>query len=91
MISKLESKFVTLSALDLRKAFDCVNHKILLTKLTQKFNFHQNAFNLIQKYLVGGERCYEGQWTHFRLPKSVNWTTARVCTRALAFQLSRLK
>ena len=57
MISKPESKFVTLSALDIRKAFDCVNHKILLTKLSQKFNFHNNAFNLIQNYLVDREQA----------------------------------
>ena len=57
MISKPESKFVTLSALAIRKAFDCVNHKILLTKLSQKFNFHNNAFNLIQNYLVDREQA----------------------------------
>ena len=53
MLSKQESKFVTLSALDIRKAFDCVNHDILLTKLLLKFNFHQNSQNLIKNYLHG--------------------------------------
>ena len=53
MLSKQESKFVTLSALDISKAFDCVNHDILLTKLLLKFNFHQNPQNLIKNYLHG--------------------------------------
>ena len=37
--------------LDLSKAFDTVNHKILLAKLTY-YNFHSNLINLIANYLT---------------------------------------
>ena len=57
LLSKHESKFVTVSALDIRKAFDCVNHKILASKLLTKFNFHTNASNLIKNYLSSREQA----------------------------------
>ena len=57
LMSKPESKFVTLSALDIRKAFDCVNHEILVSKLLAKFNFQSNASNLIKNYLFSREQA----------------------------------
>ena len=39
MLSQDRSEFLTLAALDIKKAFDCANHKLLVTKFTQKFNF----------------------------------------------------
>lgn len=38
--------------LDLRKAFDTVNHQILLTKLSF-FNFSLNTLQWIESYIVG--------------------------------------
>ena len=49
--SREESRSVTLAALDIKKAFDCVHHKILTDKLKNLFNFDLSASNLIQNYL----------------------------------------
>ena len=57
LMSKPESKFVTLSALDIRKAFDCVNHEILVSKLVANFNFQSDASNLIKNYLFSREQA----------------------------------
>ena len=37
---------------DFTKAFDCVDHKILLHKLAHQFCFSDNANNLIRSYLT---------------------------------------
>ena len=50
--TKPESKFVTLAALDIKKAFDCVHHETLLAKLAKKFNFDCSAISLIENYLT---------------------------------------
>ena len=42
--------------LDLRKAFDTVNHSVLLTKLTQ-FNLSSNVLSWLQSYLSGRTQC----------------------------------
>ena len=57
LLSKPDSRFVTLSALDIRKAFDCVNHEILVSKLLANFNFQSNASNLIKNYLFSREQA----------------------------------
>ena len=49
--SREESRSVTLAALDIKKAFDCVHHKILTDKLKNLFNFDLSASNLIQNYM----------------------------------------
>ena len=51
LINQPSSKFVTLAALDVKKAFDCVHHLTLKNKLKDRFNFSQTATNLIQNYL----------------------------------------
>ena len=55
MLSQDSSKFLTLAALDIKKAFDCVNHKLLVTKFTQKFNFTLSAASFLENYL--SNRC----------------------------------
>lgn len=42
--------------IDLRKAFDCVNHTLLLNKLSN-FGFSINAVNLIRSYLSNRLQC----------------------------------
>ena len=42
--------------LDLRKAFDTVNHEILITKLS-KFNFSPDALRWMKSYLEGRTEC----------------------------------
>ena len=37
---------------DLSKAFDCLNHKLLLAKM-ETYGFDKSAFKFIQKYLKG--------------------------------------
>ncbi len=42
--------------LDLKKAFDTVNHKILLTRLST-FNFSPKALRWIESYLADRTQC----------------------------------
>ena len=44
-------RHVTATFVDLRKAFDVVNHNILLNKLKNNFNFHDSSLKLIKNYL----------------------------------------
>ena len=52
-----DSKYVTLAALDIKKAFDCVNHELLIEKLTSKFYFQSSASKLIGNYLENRAQC----------------------------------
>ena len=45
-----KNKFITVALLDLSKAFDSINHKILLHKL-HELGFSKNPLNLIGSYL----------------------------------------
>lgn len=51
VLGEKESKYVTLAALDIKKAFDCVNHSMLAQKLNKIFKFSTSATNLIVNYL----------------------------------------
>ena len=42
--------------IDLRKAFDTINHQILLTKLSS-FNFSQSTLNWIESYISSRSQC----------------------------------
>ena len=46
--------------LDLRKAFDTVNHEILITKLS-KFNFSPDALRWMKLYIEGRTVCQSEQ------------------------------
>ena len=47
-----ESCAVTLAALDIKKAFDCINHDILIDKIGRSFNFGGDATALVRNYLA---------------------------------------
>ena len=51
LLSKKESKFLSIASLDIKKAFDSVNHNLLLTKLNTFFNFESSATLFIKDYL----------------------------------------
>jgi hypothetical protein len=51
MLSKKESKYATIAALDIKKAFDSVNHSLLVKKLNDSFMFGSTARKLIENYL----------------------------------------
>lgn len=51
MLAHPSSNFITVAALDISKAFDCVNHEILSAKLTDLFGFDTSALNLVNSYL----------------------------------------
>ena len=38
--------------MDLSKAFDCLNHELLLTKLNS-YGFSKNAIKMVHSYLAG--------------------------------------
>jgi sarcosine oxidase/L-pipecolate oxidase len=42
--------------LDIRKAFDSINHKILLNKLETQFRFSNNKLNFLKSYLMNREQ-----------------------------------
>ena len=52
LLTQENSRSVTLSALDIKKAFDCVNHNILLTKMQHLLNFSSSAISFIKNYLT---------------------------------------
>jgi hypothetical protein len=56
LMTTKSTKCVTLAALDIKKAFDCVNHGILIRKLHSLFGFSSNACNLVTSYLCNREQ-----------------------------------
>ena len=55
--SREESRSVTLAALDIKKAFDCVRHQILTDELKNLFDFDLSASILIQNYLENRQQA----------------------------------
>jgi len=45
-------KYVVITSIDVRKAFDSVNHDILLKKLKDQFNFGESSLSLIKSFLT---------------------------------------
>ena len=49
--NKVGNRYICLTALDIKKAFDTVDHNLLLSKLANHFNFHSSSIKLIHSYL----------------------------------------
>ena len=50
-------KYVCLTYLDIKKAFDSVDHDLLLYKMCTYFNFHKSLIQLISSYLTSRQQC----------------------------------
>jgi len=61
----IKGDIVSVVFIDISKAFDCVNHKILLNKLRFNFNFDEKAVCLIKNYL-----SFRFQYVYFNDEKS---------------------
>ena len=42
-----EGKITGLISMDIKKAFDSINHKILMSKMKNQFGIHDNAIELV--------------------------------------------
>ena len=51
VLLKQDSKYISIASLDVKKAFDSVNHLLLIHKLNNIFHFNVSATKLIQNYL----------------------------------------
>ena len=58
-------------AVDLSKAFDAINHSLLLAKL-KAYGFSPHALKLMSTYLLGRQQCVrlEGVCSNFKTGKS---------------------
>ena len=56
-LDKKGSRFVALASLDIKKAFDTVDHSLLVAKLSNFFNFNHDAATLIRSYLSNRTQC----------------------------------
>ncbi|XP_031350575.1 uncharacterized protein LOC116176232 [Photinus pyralis] len=57
-LEAFENGFHTVATfIDMSKAFDCVNHEILIRKLRHVYNFDSNSCSIISSYLSGRSHC----------------------------------
>ena len=50
-------RYICLTALDVKKAFDTVDHHLLLSKMANYFKFHPSAIELMSSYLSHRTQC----------------------------------
>ena len=50
-------RYICLTALDVKKAFDTVDHHLLLSKMPNYFKFHPSAIELMSSYLSSRKQC----------------------------------
>ena len=69
--------------LDRKKAFDTVNHNILLTKL-EHCGIKGNANYWLRSFLTDRKQYTKCNRKRLKLSRNYSWSSARVCTRAYA-------
>ena len=67
--------------IDLKKAFDTVNHEILLEKLLL-LGITGSAFQLLELYLSDRSQKCEVKWFHFKRKENNMRSTTRLNSRA---------
>lgn len=55
--------YICLTALDIKKAFDTVDHNILLSKLANHFHFHPSSIKLMSSYLCSRKQSVKANNT----------------------------
>ena len=50
-------RYICLTALDIKKAFDTVDHELLMYKMANYFNFHPTSIRLMESYLTSRRQC----------------------------------
>lgn len=52
------------AATDIKKAFDSVNHQLLVRQLEQNFNFQKSSLQLVYDYLKNQEQTMKTNWNY---------------------------
>ena len=79
-----EKEFGGVVLMDLSKAFDSLNHELLIVKL-RAYGFHNGSLKLIQSYLTN-------IWQRTKINKSFSrWNKLLVCTPRISFRPSSIQ